>query len=58
MASWLRTRTGIEVNTKLLERLVMSAKTGKSRSRFDVAKGYQLKLSKSSIELLSPISRS
>jgi tRNA(Ile)-lysidine synthase len=55
MAVWLRERSvGIELNRRMLERLVVAAKAGKSGSRVDIANGYRLLLSSDHIELLPP----
>lgn len=53
LATWLRrSANGVELNRKLLERLVVAAKVGRSGSRVDVAAGYQLHLSPSVITLV------
>ncbi len=52
LAAWLRrSAAGVELNRKLLERLVVSAKVGRSGSRIDVAAGYRLNLSPGAITL-------
>jgi len=52
MAAWLRERAPrIELNRKLLERLVVAAKAGKSGSKVDVANGHYLLLTPEIIEL-------
>ncbi len=52
LATWLRrSAAGVELNRKLLERLVVAAKVGRSGSRVDVASGYRLHLSPKTIAL-------
>lgn len=52
LAAWLRHRAPeVEISKKLLERLVVAAKTGRSGSRVDVAAGYYLDLSNNKIGL-------
>ena len=52
MAEWLLTHTGVELSRKLLERLVIAAKTGKSGTKVDVNKGYWLQISTSKLALI------
>ena len=52
MAQWLRLRkTNVELSRRLLDRLVVRAKTGKNGSHVDIAGGYYLQLSAESIVL-------
>lgn len=53
VAVWLRHRAPeVELNRKLLERLVVAAKVGRTGTRVDVAAGYQLHLSPTVIALV------
>jgi tRNA(Ile)-lysidine synthetase-like protein len=53
LAAWLRHRAPtVELNKKLLERLVVAAKTGRSGSRVDVASGFRLHLAPKSVTLV------
>jgi tRNA(Ile)-lysidine synthetase-like protein len=45
MAEWLLANTGTELSKRLLERLVVAAKTGRSGSRVDVDAGHWLYIS-------------
>ena len=51
MATWLRTRTGVELSAKLLERLVLAAKSARAGAEVDVARGLRLRMSRDVIEL-------
>jgi len=51
MAEWLLQNTGAELSRKMLERLVVAAKTGKAGSRVDVDKGHWLEISKMKLAL-------
>ncbi len=51
MATWLRTRTGVELSAKLLERLVLAAKSARAGAEVDVARGWRLRMSRDVIEL-------
>lgn len=42
MAAWLRTHTNAQLSKKMLERLVIAAKTGPNSSKFDVNKQWWL----------------
>ncbi len=53
MASWLRCRAvEVEINRRLLERLVVAAKVGRNGSRVDVMNGWRLVLSADTVELV------
>jgi len=53
LAAWLRNRAPtVELNKKLLERLVVAAKTGRNGSRVDVASGYRLHLAPKAVTLV------
>ena len=55
LGAWLRARAPeVELNRRMLERLVASAKAGRSGSRVDVANGYRLELSPKIIRLQPP----
>lgn len=57
MAAWLKQCVpGIELNRRLLERLVVAAKAAKSGSKADVAGGYHLQFTGRHIELKQPLS--
>ena len=59
MATWLKHRAPeVELNHRLLERLVVSAKIGRSSSCVDVANGFKIKLSPKHIILSLPRSES
>lgn len=52
MAAWLRDQAlGVELNHRLLERLVVMAKAGKNGSKIDISNGYRLLLGPDVIEL-------
>jgi tRNA(Ile)-lysidine synthetase-like protein len=51
LAEWLLLRTGAELNRKLLERLVVAAKTGKWGSRVDVNGQYWLVMQRDHLAL-------
>ena len=51
MASWLRQRAGVELSKKLIDRLVVAAKTGQPTSEVDVAQGWRLRIRRNTIEL-------
>ena len=51
MAEWLRLHTGAELSRKMLERLVVAAKTGKSGSSVDVDAGHWLDISPARLAL-------
>lgn len=54
LAAWLRERApAVELNKKLLERLVVASKTGRSGSRIDVASGYRLHLGPKTVSLVN-----
>ena len=54
LAAWLRRgAVGVELNRKLLERLVVAAKTGHNGSRADIGAGYQLHFSPGVISLVN-----
>lgn len=54
LAAWLRGRAPtVELNKRLLERLVVAAKTGRSGSRVDVASGYRLHLTPQAVTLVN-----
>jgi len=56
LAAWLRNRAPtVELNKKLLERLVVAAKTGRNGSRVDVAAGYQLHLAPKILALVDVV---
>lgn len=58
MAAWLKKQIPqIELNRRLLERLVVAAKVGKSGSKVDIVQGYALGISTDIISLLSPHGR-
>ncbi|HEY4160904.1 MAG TPA: tRNA lysidine(34) synthetase TilS [Candidatus Saccharimonadales bacterium] len=44
MAEWLLRRAGAELSRKMLERLVIAAKTGRAGTRVDINKEYWLKI--------------
>ena len=51
MAEWLLANSGAELSRRLLERLVVSAKTGRSNSKVDVDKGHWLELTREHLAL-------
>jgi tRNA(Ile)-lysidine synthetase-like protein len=51
MAEWLLTNTGVELSKKLLERLVVAAKTGRRGSKVDVDAGHWLYISPDKLAL-------
>jgi hypothetical protein len=51
MAEWLLTRTGTELTRKLLERLVLAAKTGHIGSRVDVDAEHWLVIGRTTLAL-------
>ena len=51
MAEWLRAHTDVELSRKLLERLVVAGKTGRSGSRVNVSAGYWLDISPARLAL-------
>ncbi len=51
MAEWLLANTGAQLSKKLLERLVVAAKTGRSGSRVDVDKGHWLEIARQTLAL-------
>jgi tRNA(Ile)-lysidine synthetase-like protein len=51
MAEWLLANTGAELSRKLLERLVVAAKTGKAGTQVDIDKGHWLKVSRTTLAL-------
>lgn len=54
LATWLRRRTKqVELNKKLVERLVVAAKIARSGSQTDIAGGYRLEFSPQTITLVS-----
>lgn len=53
MAEWLLTNTSVELSRKLLERLVVAAKTGKAGARLDVDAGHWLELSATQLALVA-----
>lgn len=53
MAQWLRANTGVELNRKMLERLVVAAKTGRAGTKVDVAAGCRMQISPTRLALLS-----
>lgn len=52
MAAWLKCRTSIDISSKMLERLVVAAKTGRIGSRIDIANGYSLAIEAKRVKLL------
>lgn len=53
LAVWLRRRaTEVELNRRLIERLVVAAKVARSGSRVDIAEGYRLEFSPQAITLV------
>jgi tRNA(Ile)-lysidine synthetase-like protein len=56
MAEWLLQNTGVELSRKMLERLVMAAKTGRADSRVDVSAGHWLYISRTRLAL-QPLER-
>ena len=52
MAQWLRANTGVELNRKMLERLVVAAKTGRAGTKIDVAAGHRMQISPTRLALL------
>lgn len=53
MAAWLLQNTGVELSRKLLERLVVAAKTGKNGSKTDVNGAYWLAISAAALTLVA-----
>lgn len=51
LAEWLRARTSVEVNKKMLERLVAIAKTGKAGSKTDIDAEHWLEISRKLLAL-------
>jgi len=51
MAEWLLIHTDAEISRRMLERLVMAAKTGRSGSRVDVDASYWLDIGRTSLAL-------
>ncbi len=51
MAEWLLQNAGAELSRKLLERLVIAAKTGKAGTRVDINKGYWLNIGRTQLAL-------
>lgn len=51
MAAWLLQNTGAELSSKMLERLVIAAKTGKAGTKVDVDKGHWLEISTTNLAL-------
>jgi tRNA(Ile)-lysidine synthase len=51
VAEWLSQRTGVELSRKLLERLVVSAKTGRVGTRVDINKNYWLEIGRTTLAL-------
>ncbi len=51
LAYWLRNQTGVELSSKMLERLVVAAKTGRIGSKVDIADGYSLEISTAQLAL-------
>jgi tRNA(Ile)-lysidine synthase len=51
MAEWLLQNTGAELSRRMLERLVVAAKTGKSGSKVDVNKGHWLEITRANLAL-------
>lgn len=51
MAEWLLTNTGAELSRRMLERLVVAAKTGRAGSKVDVDAGYWLEIYKDKLAL-------
>lgn len=51
MGEWLLANTGVELSRKLLERLVIAAKTGRSGTRVDVQNGYRLEVNRTQLKL-------
>jgi tRNA(Ile)-lysidine synthetase-like protein len=51
MAEWLLLRTGAELNRRMLERLVIAAKTGKAGSKTDVNGQYWLEIGRETLAL-------
>ncbi len=51
MATWIRQRAGVELSKKLIERLVVAAKTGKLNATVDVTQGWRLRILPKMIEL-------
>lgn len=51
MAEWLLRHTGAELSRKLLERLVVAAKTGKSGTKVDIDKNHWLQISRTQLAL-------
>ena len=55
MAAWLKKQIPhIELNRKLLERLVVAAKVGKNGSKIDIVRGYSLRITAKLIVLRLP----
>ncbi len=53
LGAWLRRRASeVELNRKLIERLVIAAKIARSGSRTDIAEGYRLEFSPQTITLV------
>ena len=51
MAEWLLGNTGAELSKRLLERLVVAAKTGRTDSRTDIDVGHWLEIGRDTLEL-------
>jgi tRNA(Ile)-lysidine synthetase-like protein len=51
LAEWLRLRSAVELSRKLLERLVVAAKTGRSGSRVNVSGRYWLEIRRDTLAL-------
>ncbi|HUB93771.1 MAG TPA: tRNA lysidine(34) synthetase TilS [Verrucomicrobiae bacterium] len=51
IAEWLLSNTGAELSRKLIERLVVAAKTNRSGSRIDINAGYLLEIGRSRLAL-------
>ena len=52
MAEWLLRRTNVELSRRLLERLVVSAKTGRTGSMVDVDKGHWMRIDRTLLALV------
>lgn len=51
MAEWLLANTGVELSKKLLERLVVAAKTARAGARVDIDASWWLRISRGRLEL-------
>jgi tRNA(Ile)-lysidine synthase len=51
MAEWLLKNTGAELSRKLLERLMMAAKIGRSGTKVNINKGYWLEIGRTTLAL-------